>query len=141
MSLDRNESYYGGGKDLEELAKLLPNEAHLINQDGSISEISIQNIQVVDKVLVKPGEKIPVDGQVVDGQSYVNESALTGESKPVQKLQGLSVVGGSINQNGSLTIQTIKIQGGSFLSQVITLVQEAQNSKSELQNLAGKVAF
>ncbi len=131
----------GSSKALEELAKLLPSEAHLINQDGSISEILIQNIQVGNKVLVKPGEKIPVDGQVVDGQSYVNESALTGESKPVEKLKGLLVVGGSINQNGSLTVEVTKIQEDSFLSQVITLVEEAQNSKSELQNLAGKVAF
>lgn len=131
----------GASKALEELAKLLPSEAHLIDSNGNISDTLIENIQVQDRVLVRPGEKIPMDGEVIDGQSYVDESALTGESKPVEKLKGLFVVGGSINQNGSLTVQVTKIEKDSFLSQVISLVREAQNSKSKLQNLADQAAF
>lgn len=131
----------GASKALEALAKLLPSEAHLVNKDGSLSEVLLENIKVGDRVLVKPGEKIPMDGVVFDGQSYVDEAALTGESKPIEKIKGLFVVGGSLNQNGALTIEVTKVEKDSFLSQVISLVRDAQNSKSDLQNLADKAAF
>jgi Cu2+-exporting ATPase len=93
------------------------------------------------KVLVKPGEKIPADGVVVDGKSSVNESLMTGESKPVSKKQGDEVIGGSINGEGSLTIDVNRTGEDSFLSQVITLVRQAQESKSRTQDLANRAAF
>jgi Cu2+-exporting ATPase len=92
-------------------------------------------------VLVKPGEKIPADGVVVDGKSSVNESLMTGESKPVSKKQGDEVIGGSINGEGSLTIDVNRTGEDSFLSQVITLVRQAQESKSRTQDLANRAAF
>ena len=126
---------------LEELAKLMPTQAHLIQKDGSIKEIPLEEIKKGDTVLVKPGEKIPADGIILSGLSSVNESMLTGESKPVEKKEGSIVIGGSINGEGSLEIEIQKTGEESFLSQVIELVREAQESKSKTQDLANKAAL
>jgi Cu2+-exporting ATPase len=134
-------SVMGASKALEELAKLMPSDAHKLNTDGSITDIPLNELKLDDKVLVKPGEKIPADGIVTSGDSSVNESMLTGESKPVTKNSGKNVIGGSINGEGSLTIEVKKTGADSFLSQVIDLVKEAQESKSKTQDLANRAAL
>lgn len=134
-------SVMGASKALEELAKLMPSNAHRLNIDGSITEIPLNELKISEKVLIKPGEKIPADGVVIDGDSSINESMLTGESKPVSKSKGKSVIGGSINGEGSLTIEVKKTGSDSFLSQVIELVKVAQESKSRTQDLANRAAL
>lgn len=126
---------------LEELAALIPGEAHRVNEDGSKEDVPVEELQQGDKVLIKPGEKVPADGVVVKGESSVNEAMLTGESKPVSKQKDDEVIGGSVNEKGSLTIQISKTGDDSFLSQVISLVREAQESKSRTQDLANRAAF
>ncbi|MEX2479196.1 MAG: heavy metal translocating P-type ATPase [Gracilimonas sp.] len=126
---------------LEELAELLPGKAHRVKEDGSTEEVPVDELQQGDKVLIKPGEKIPADGKVVKGESSVNEAMLTGESKPVDKAKGDEVIGGSVNEKGSLTIEISKTGDDSFLSQVMNLVEEAQQSKSRTQDLANRAAF
>ncbi len=133
-------SVMGASRALEELARLMPSEAHRIRPDGSIEDVPLDRLQPGDRVLVKPGEKIPADGEVVEGQSSVNEAMLTGESVPVPKQAGDEVIGGSINGEGSLTIVVRKTGAESFLSQVIDLVQEAQAAKSRTQDLANRAA-
>jgi Cu2+-exporting ATPase len=125
---------------MEELAKLIPGEAHRINEDGSIEDIKADQLQPGDQVRVKPGEKIPADGTIRDGTSSLNESMLTGESKPVEKGPGDEVIGGAVNGDGSLTVQVGKTGENSFVSQVMTLVKEAQESKSKAQGVADKAA-
>ncbi len=134
-------SIMGASRALEELAKLLPSEAHVVQPDGSIEDMPIDHLSAGTKVLVKPGEKVPVDGIVVDGMSSVNESMLTGESKPVLKKENDKVIGGSVNGEGSLVVLVQKTGKESFLSQVIELVREAQESKSKTQDLANRAAF
>ncbi len=125
---------------MEELAKLIPGEAHRINEDGSIEDIKVNQLQAGDKIRVKPGEKIPADGQIEEGTSSINEAMLTGESNPVEKGPGDEVIGGAVNGEGSLTIQVGKTGENSFISQVMTLVKEAQESKSKAQGVADKAA-
>ena len=134
-------SVMGASRALEELAKLMPSEAHKLMPDGSLQDVPLGELQSGDQVLVKPGEKIPVDGEVVRGQSSVNEAMLTGESVPVSKGVGNEVIGGSINGEGSLTVIVQKTGAESFLSQVIDLVREAQASKSQTQTLANRAAL
>lgn len=134
-------SVIGAGKALEELVKLLPSDAHKIMPDGSIKDIKLENLNIEDRILIKPGEKIPADGLVIEGLSSVNESMLTGESTPVKKDKGTIVIGGSINAEGSLTVQIKKLGKDSFLSQVIEMVKKAQESKSKTQDLANKAAL
>ena len=130
----------GASRALEELAKMMPANAHKVLPDGSHSDIPLSALMIEDKVMVKPGEKIPADGAVLDGESTVDESMLTGESMPIVKLAGASVIGGSINGEGSLIVQVKKLGKDSFLSQVISLVKEAQASKSKTQDLASRFA-
>ena len=94
-----------------------------------------------DKVLVKPGEKIPADGKVVEGESSVNEAMLTGESTPVAKQIGAAAIGGSVNGEGSITVEVQKTGKDSYLSQMTELVRQAQESKSRTQNLADRAAL
>ena len=126
---------------LEKLAELLPGKAHRVNEDGSTEEVPLEELQKGDKVLIKPGEKIPADGVVVKGESSVNEAMLTGESKPVSKTTDDEVIGGAVNGEGSLTIEINKTGDDSFLSQVMNLVRQAQDSKSKTQDLANRAAF
>lgn len=134
-------SVMGASKALEELAALLPSEAHKVMPDGSIKDVPLNELAKGDTVLVKPGERTPADGLVIRGESSINESMLTGESRPVAKHEGETVIGGSINGEGSLTVQVKGTGADSFLSKVITLVQEAQASKSKTQDLANRAAL
>ncbi len=134
-------SIMGASRALEALATLMPSEAHLLMPDGSVKDVPLEQLKPGDRVLVKPGEKVPADGDVVDGRSSVNESMLTGESMPVTKTAGTKVIGGSINGEGSITVEIKKTGKDSFLSQVINLVREAQESKSKTQDLANTAAL
>jgi len=134
-------SVMGASRALQELAQLMPTEAHKLAEDGSLQDVPIDELRQGDRVVVKPGEKMPADGIVVDGQTSVNESMLTGESKPVPKEQGGEVIGGSINGEGSITVEVHKMGEDSYLSQAISLVEEAQKSKSRTQSLADQAAM
>lgn len=133
-------SVMGASNALEELVKLMPSEAHKLDDNDEVIDVKISELQENDRVLVKPGEKIPVDGIILDGKTTIDESMLTGESVPVDKQTGDEVIGASINNEGSLTIQVEKIGDNSYLSQVITLVKEAQESKSKTQDLTNRAA-
>ncbi len=134
-------SVLGASKALEELAKLMPSNAHKLMPDGSVNDVPLGELAVNDKVLIKPGEKIPADGVIVKGESAVNEAMLTGESTPVNKKTGGKVIGGAINGEGSLTIEVKSTGKDSFLSQVIDLVRQAQESKSKTQKVADTAAM
>ncbi len=133
-------SVMGASRALEALAELMPSDAHLLADDGSVSDVPLGDLQVGNRVMVRPGEKIPADGIVAEGQTSVNESTLTGESTPVSKGPDDEVIGGSINGEGSVTVKVKATGADSFLSQVIELVNEAQQSKSKTQNLANRAA-
>ena len=126
---------------LEKLAELLPGNAHKVQEDGSVVDVPLEDLKVGDHILIKPGEKIPADGLVIEGSTNVNESMLTGESKPVNKGKDDQVIGGAVNEEGSITVQVNKTGDDSFLSQVIDLVKQAQASKSRTQDLANRAAF
>ncbi|MGE5308117.1 MAG: heavy metal translocating P-type ATPase [Deltaproteobacteria bacterium] len=134
-------SVMGASRALEDLARLLPQEAHKVMADGTIRDVRVDGLAKGDRCLVRPGEKIPADGVVSDGESEVNESLLTGESVPVEKLPGSAVVGGSVNTNGSLVIRVEKTGEESYVAQVLDLVRRASESKSRNQTLADKAAF
>lgn len=133
-------SVMGASKALEELVKLMPSSAHKIMDDGSTMDVPLDELSVGDHVLIKPGEKVPVDGEIIKGNTSIDESMLTGESQPVFKDVKVEVIGGSINGDGSITVEIKKTGKDSFLSQVINLVEEAQESKSRTQNLADRFA-
>jgi Cu2+-exporting ATPase len=126
---------------LEELAKLMPSEAHKVMPDGSTQEEPLDRLVAGDKVLVKPGEKIPADGMVVEGETSVSEAMLTGESTPVSKQTESAVIGGSVNGEGSITVEVQKTGKDSYLAQMTELVKQAQESKSRTQNLADRAAL
>ncbi|MFP4081492.1 MAG: copper-translocating P-type ATPase [Candidatus Aminicenantes bacterium] len=134
-------SVMGASRALEELAKLMPSQAHKIMPDESIQDIPVEELEVGDKFLVKPGEKIPADGEMVDGETSVNEAMITGESRPVSKEVGAKVIGGSINGEGSVKVEVAKTGKDSYLSQVMELVRQAQESKSRTQDLANRAAL
>lgn len=125
---------------LKELAKLLPDEAELVTKNGT-KKVAVSELKIGDHVLVRPGAQIPADGEVVKGESAVNESMLTGESKPVKKTTTAQVIGGTINGNGALTIRINKVGDDTTLAGIMKLVAEAQSSKSKTQILADKAAF
>lgn len=134
-------SVMGASRALEELAQLMPSEAHVLQDDGSLKDVSVENLKSGDRIRIKPGEKIPADGEIVDGETSVNEAMLTGESNPVSKKSGNAVIGGAMNGEGSITVKIQKTGNDSFLSQVIDLVKQAQASKSKTQDLANTAAF
>lgn len=133
-------SVMGASRALEELVKIMPSDAHLI-KDSQIVDVKVEELKAGNRVLVKPGEKIPVDGMVVDGETSVNESMLTGESKSVPKKVDSEVIGGSINGEGSITVEVKKTGKETYLNQVIELVSQSQESKSRTQDLANRAAF
>jgi Cu2+-exporting ATPase len=132
-------SEMSASKALQSLVALLPATVH-VERNGNITEVPLQELQNNDIVLIKPGEKIAADGIVLEGSSFVNESMLTGESKPVKKEIEAKVIAGSVNGNGAIKIKATGTGKDSYLNKVITLVQSAQASKSNTQNLADKVA-
>jgi P-type Cu2+ transporter len=132
-------SVLGASKALQLLVSMMPAEAHKVDGENII-DIKLEDLKAGDTILIKPGEKVPADGLIVDGESYVNESMLTGESKPVKKGFDQQVIGGSINGNGSLKVKVQHTGKDSYLNKVIKLVTEAQKAKSKTQNLADKAA-
>jgi Cu2+-exporting ATPase len=133
-------SVMGASRALEELAKLMPSTAHKLTNDGKIEDVEIATIISGDRILIRPGEKVPADGIVIEGLSSVDESMLTGESKPVSKAAGAKIIGGAVNGEGSLTVEVKKTGKESYLNQVIELVRKAQESKSKTQDLANRAA-
>jgi Cu2+-exporting ATPase len=134
-------SVAGASHALEELARLLPAAAHRVMPDGSIRDVPVSALSPGDRVIVRPGEKIPADGAVIDGETSVNESMLTGESQPVVKRPGTEVIGGSVNGDGSVTVEVKRTGKDSYLSQIIHLVDEAERSKSRTQDIADRAAM
>lgn len=132
-------SVAGASRELELLVQLMPDDAHLVH-GKHILEVKTETLKESDVILVKPGEKIPADGIITEGQSYLNESMLTGESKPVEKEKGDRVIAGSINGNGAIKVTVSHGAKDSYLSQVIKLVQDAQRSKSKTQLIADRAA-
>ena len=134
-------SVMGASRALEELAKLMPSEAHKLREDGSTEDVPVADLTAGDRVIVKPGEKIPVDGEVIEGRTSVNESLLTGETKPVEKGEGDEVVGGAVNGDAAITVEVQKTGEETYLSQVVEMVRTAQESRSRSQDLANRAAF
>ncbi len=129
-------SVMGASKALEELIKLMPKEAHKIEASGKIVEVSVEDLFPGDQILVKSGEKIPLDGEIYEGESTVDESMLTGESVPVEKGPGMEAIGGAVNGEGVLKIKVSKTGNDTYLSQVIQLVSDAEKTKSKAQGFA-----
>ncbi len=126
---------------LEELARLMPSAAHKLMPDGSARDVPLEELSAGDRVLIRPGEKVPADGVVTEGETSVDESMLTGESVPVAKQVGARIIGGSVNGEGSVTEEVKRTGADSYLSQVSELVRAAQESKSRTQNLADRAAL
>jgi Cu2+-exporting ATPase len=125
---------------LQKMAELLPGSAHLVGAHGNVTDVPLQEIQIGQQVIVKAGEKISADGIVISGESTVNESMVTGESRVVKKAKGNKVIGGSVNGNGSLVIEVTGTGESGFLAQVMRLVSRAQQKKSRSERLSDKVA-
>ena len=132
-------SVAGASRELELLVQLMPDDAHLVHGDH-ITDVKTETLKENDIILIKPGEKVAADGTIIEGESYLNESLLTGESKPVEKRKGDKVIAGSINGNGAIKISVLHSSKDSYLSKVIQLVQDAQKSKSKTQLLADNAA-
>ena len=140
------------GKVLEERAKsntssaikklmgLQPNTVNILQYDGQAVEIPISQVKAGDKLLVKPGDKIPVDGEIISGSSFIDESTITGESLPVEREKGGKVFAGTINQKGSFVFEAKKVGGETILARIIKMVQQAQGSKPPVQKLVDKIA-
>jgi len=128
------------GAAIRALLDLAPATAHLLGADGSETEVALARVVVGDRVRIRPGEKVPVDGTVESGQSSVDESMLTGEPLPVDKTTGDSVIGGTVNTNGSLVVRAGQVGADTVLARVVDMVAKAQRSKAPLQRLADKVA-
>ena len=134
-------SILGASRALELLASLMPADAHRLSADGSTVDVAVAELRPGDRVLVRPGERVPTDGVVADGRSSVNEAMLTGESAPVEKREGLQVIGGSVNGEGALTVEVQRTGEETYLAQVIELVRQAQETRSRTQRLADRAAF
>ncbi|MCW4008417.1 MAG: copper-translocating P-type ATPase [Candidatus Bathyarchaeota archaeon] len=132
-------SVLGASRALEELVRIMPTTAHLV-RDGEVIEVSVSQLKIGDLVLVRPGEKIPSDGVVVEGGSFVNEALLTGESKPIFKTKESKVIGGAINGEGALKVRIERTGEETYIAQVIKLVKTAQESRSHTQDLANRAA-
>ncbi|EMA05152.1 copper-translocating P-type ATPase [Haloferax mediterranei ATCC 33500] len=125
---------------LDELAKLMPDTAERVTESGDTEEVPISDLTVGDVVLVRPGASVPADGEVVEGDSSVDESMITGESRPVEKVPGTEVIAGTVNQDGSLRVQVTKTGEETALAGIMRLVKEAQQSESRTQLLADRAA-
>lgn len=132
-------SQMAASRALESLVALLPSVVH-VERNGLVSDIPLKELKSDDLILIKPGEKIPADGLIVEGGSDINESMLTGESVPVKKGKDDKVIGGAVNGSGALKVRVTGTGGDSYLNKVIGMVRSAQGAKSNTQNLASKVA-
>jgi Cu+-exporting ATPase len=126
---------------LKALLGLAPKTARRLRDDGSEEDVELGHVHVGDRLRVRPGEKVPVDGEVIEGRSHVDESMLTGEPVPVEKSLGSSVIGATLNGTGSLVIRAEKVGSATVLSQIVQLVAQAQRSRAPMQRMADKVAF
>lgn len=133
-------SVMGASRALEELVRLLPDSATRIEADGSTHEVPIAALKPGDRVIVRPGAKVPVDGKIVEGSSGFNEAMLTGESRPVSKSVGASAIGGAVNGANAVTIAVTATGDSTYLAQVIELVKKAQASRSRTQDVANRAA-
>ena len=133
-------SQMAASRALESLVQLMPAVVH-VDVNGNVHDIPLKDLQTNSIAIVKPGEKIPADGIVIEGASFVNESMMTGESVPIKKAKDEKVIGGSINGDGMLRIRVTGAGENSYLNKVINMVQSAQDTKSMTQNLANKVAM
>lgn len=128
------------GTAIKKLLGLAPKNAHLIKDDGTEEEIPLEHVHLGNKLRVRPGEKIPVDGVVIEGQSHVDESMITGEPVPVEKSTGSKIVGATINGTGSLIMKAEKVGADTLLARIVTMVAEAQRSRAPIQKLADLIA-
>jgi P-type Cu+ transporter len=126
---------------IKALLGLTPKSARRINDDGSEEDIPLEHVHVGNRLRVRPGEKVPVDGTVLDGRSSVDESMLTGEPIPVEKIEGARVIGATMNGTGSLVIRADQVGSATMLSQIVQLVAQAQRSRAPMRRMADKVAF
>ena len=126
---------------IKALLGLAPKTARRIRSDGSEEDIPLEHVHVGDRLRVRPGEKVPVDGEVVEGQSHVDESMLTGEPMPVEKQVGSNLIGATLNSNGSLIMRADKVGSATVLAQIVQLVTQAQRSRAPMQRMADKVAY
>ncbi|PRH87586.1 copper-translocating P-type ATPase [Labrys okinawensis] len=122
------------------LLNLAPKTATRVREDGSEEEITLDKVAVGDRLRIRPGEKVPVDGSVLEGRSSLDEALVTGESMPVSKAAGDSVIGGTLNQTGALVIRADKVEGDTMLAQIVQMVSQAQRSRAPIQRLADQVA-
>jgi Cu2+-exporting ATPase len=134
-------SVLGASRALEALVQLLPATAHRLTANDDAEVVSIADLKPGDRVLVKPGERVPVDGVITKGRSSFNESMLTGESRPVEKAEGQEAVGGAVNGEGAVVLVVRKTGDQTYLSQVIALVKQAQETRSRTQDLADRAAL
>ncbi|GIV02439.1 MAG: heavy metal translocating P-type ATPase [Fimbriimonadales bacterium] len=134
-------SVMGASQALEKLVRLMPSDAHRLREDGTTEDVPIDRLAPGDRVLVKPGEKIPVDGEIVEGHTSVNQAMLTGESRPIEKKVGDTVIGGSVNGEAAIVVAVQKTGRETYLSQVIELVKQAQASRSKTHDVANRAAL
>ncbi|WP_034491983.1 copper-translocating P-type ATPase [Afifella pfennigii] len=134
-------SVMGASGALDALVRLLPATAHRLAADDEMEDIPVSELAPGDRVLVRPGEKVPIDGIILTGRSSFNESMLTGESRPVEKRKGEEAVGGSVNGEGAVTLEVRKTGDQTYLSQVVDMVRQAQESRSRTQDLANRAAL
>ncbi len=128
------------GSAIRALLNLAPKTARVIREDGREGEIPLEDVQVGDQLRVRPGDKVPVDGVVVEGRSSIDESMISGEPVPVEKVEGNEVTGATINGTGSLVIEARRVGADTMLSQIVEMVANAQRSRAPIQNLADSVA-
>lgn len=133
-------SVLGASRALEELVRLLPDTALRVKVDGGTEEVPVAALVAGDRVVIRPGAKVPVDGTITEGTSSFNEAMLTGESKPVNRTSGETVIGGAVNGEGAVTIEVKATGEATYLSQVIAMVKAAQASRSRTQDLATRAA-
>jgi Cu2+-exporting ATPase len=134
-------SVMGASGALEALVRLLPATAHRIGSDDVVEEVPVADLKPGDHVLIKPGEKVPTDGMIIKGSSSFNEAMLTGESRPIEKGEGQEAVGGAVNGEGAVTLEIRKTGDQTYLSQVIDMVRQAQETRSRTQDLANRAAL
>ena len=128
------------GEALRKLLEMEADTATLVDEDGTEREVPIDEVEVGDRMKVRPGEQVPTDGVVVEGQSAVDESMVTGESVPVEKEEGDEVVGSTINENGLLVVEATKVGADTALQQIVQTVKEAQSRQPDIQNLADRIS-